>query len=149
MNFVVIFCWFFNHGRIHTRCEFSGSFILVKCYCLLHLLSFVIFLLWPDMGKKRDSSSSRSSSRSRSRHRSRSAKRRGRRSRSASGDKEGVRVHISDLPVSCTESELRKTFEKFGRLVEVWKTNSTPCFAFIVFHRKDDADEAIRGLNGQ
>lgn len=101
------------------------------------------------MGKKRDSSSSRSSSRSRSRHRSRSTKRRGRRSRSASGDKEGVRVHISDLPVSCTESELRKTFEKFGRLVEVWKTNSTPCFAFIVFHRKDDADEAIRGLNGQ
>jgi len=47
------------------------------------------------------------------------------------------------------QSELRKTFEKYGRLIEVWKTNSTPCFAFIVFQRKDDADEAIRGLNGQ
>jgi len=103
------------------------------------------------MGTRRDSSSSRSSSRShsRSRHRSRSSRNRNRRSRSASGDKEGVRVHVSDLPVSCTESELRKTFEKYGRLIEVWKTNSTPCFAFIVFQRKDDADEAIRGLNGQ
>ena len=103
------------------------------------------------MGTRRDSSSSRSSSRShsRSRHRSRSSRNRNRRSRSASGDKEGVRVHVSDLLVSCTESELRKTFEKYGRLIEVWKTNSTPCFAFIVFQRKDDADEAIRGLNGQ
>lgn len=103
------------------------------------------------MGTRRDSSSSGSSSRSRSRsrHQSRSSRHRNRRSRSTSGDKEGVRVHVSDLPVSCTDSELRKTFEKFGQLVEVWKTNSTPCFAFVVFRRKDDADEAIRGLNGQ
>jgi len=101
------------------------------------------------MGKGRESSSSRSSSRSRSRHRSRSPRRRSRRSRSASGDTEGVRVHVSDIPVNCTESDLRRAFEKFGPLVEVWKTNSSPCFAFIVFKRKDDADEAIRGLNAQ
>ena len=101
------------------------------------------------MGKGRGSSSSRSRSRSRSHHRSRSSRHRSQRSRSASGDKEGVRVHVSDIPVSCTESDLRKAFEVYGSLVEVWKTNSTPCFAFIVFKHKDEADEAIRGLNAQ
>jgi len=56
---------------------------------------------------------------------------------------------VSDLPVSCTTKDLEKTFEKYGPLVEVWKTNSSPCFAFVVFRHKDDAEEAIRGLNGQ
>jgi len=107
-----------------------------------------MFFLSIDMGKRRESSSSKSNSRSRSRsrHRSRSSKHR---SRSASGDSEGVRVHVSDIPVSCTESDLRKAFEKYGPLVEVWKTNSSPCFAFIVFKHKDNAEEAIRGLNAQ
>ena len=103
------------------------------------------------MGKRRDSSSSgsKSRSRSRSRRRSRSPRRRRQRSRSASGDREGVRVHVSDLPVTCSQKELENTFEKFGPITEVWKTNSTPCFAFVVFQHKDDASEAIRGINGQ
>jgi len=100
------------------------------------------------MGKRRDSSSSSSRSRSRSRHRSRSGRRK-QRSRSGSGDRDSVRVHVSDLPVDCSTQDLEKTFEKFGPLIEVWKTNSTPCFAFVVFRHKDDAEEAIRGLNGQ
>ena len=108
----------------------------------------MIYLLRADMGKNRDSSSSRSISRSRSRSRRRSRSPR-RRRRSASGDREGVRVHVSDLPVSCSTKDLERAFEKFGPLVEVWKTNSTPCFAFVVFQHKDDANEAIRGLNGQ
>jgi len=107
----------------------------------------VSFLLFAEMGRGRHSSSSKSSSRSR--HRSRSPRARRRRSRSASGDGEGARVHVSDLPVNCNSKDLEKTFEKFGPLLEVWKTNSTPCFAFIVFQHKDDAEEAIRGLNGQ
>jgi len=100
------------------------------------------------MGRRHGSSSSRSSSRSRSRsrRRSRSAKRRGRRSDSA--DK-GFRLHVSDLPVKCTTEELEKEFQKIGPVIEVWKTNSTPCFAFVVFQQKNDADEAIRTLNGQ
>ena len=114
------------------------------------MLFFKSLLLFaPAMGKRRDSSSSKSRSRSRSRRRSRSPRQRRRRSRSGSGEREGVRVHVSDLPVSCSQRDLEKTFEKFGPLVEVWKTNSTPCFAFVVFQHKEDAEESIRGLNGQ
>jgi len=110
----------------------------------------LVVVIFSDMGKRRGSSGSRSSSRSRSRsrRRSRSPKRR-QRSRSGSADRDSVRVHVSDLPVSCTTKDLEKTFEKYGPLVEVWKTNSSPCFAFVVFRHKDDAEEAIRGLNGQ
>jgi len=116
-------------------------------YTDVDVLHNAVVTLWLDMGKRRDSSSS-SRSRSRSRRRSRSPKHRSR--HSGSGDRgDSVRVHVSDLPVSCNTKDLEKTFEKFGPLIEVWKTNSTPCFAFVVFQHKDDANEAIRGLNGQ
>jgi len=101
------------------------------------------------MGRSRSNSRSRSRSGDR-RSRSRSRRRNSGRHRSNSGDEEmGTRLHVSDIPVSVDNIELEKTFEKFGPLIEVWKTNSVPCFAFVVFVNKDDAEDAIRSLNGQ
>jgi splicing factor, arginine/serine-rich 7 len=103
------------------------------------------------MGRSRSNSRSRSRSSSGQRSRSHSRRRNSgrRRSRSNSGDEMGTRVHVSDIPVSLSKADLEKTFEKFGPLMEVWKTNSVPCFAFVVFRNKDDAEDAIRSLNGQ
>lgn len=85
---------------------------------------------------------SRSSSRSGSRE-SRS------RSHSQSSEIEGVRVYCGELPANCSERELEHIFKKFGPLVEVWMAKVPPCFAFIVFRDREDAEEAIRAMNGR
>lgn len=101
------------------------------------------------MGRSRSSSRSSSGRRSRSQSRRRPPAGYRRRSRSGSDNIDGSRVHVSDIPVSCSQIELEKVFEKFGPLIEVWKTNSVPCFAFVVFRNHEDAEDAIRNLNGQ
>lgn len=89
---------------------------------------------------------SRSRSRSRGRRRSRSH------SRSSSGgsyDDEGYRLHIGDLGIDCSRKEIERAFEKFGPLVEVWLARNPPCFAFVVYRHKEDADEAVQEMNGK
>lgn len=82
---------------------------------------------------------SRSSSRSRSRSRS----------GSSGSEAEGTRIHVGDLSANCNKRDLENAFEKFGRLVEVWMARTPPCFAFIVYQRRENAEEAVRSLNGQ
>ena len=38
---------------------------------------------------------------------------------------------------------------QFGPLIEIWMARSVPCFAFVVFKRKEDAFEACRAADGQ
>ena len=85
--------------------------------------------------------------RSRSRSRTRSPRRRRSYSRSMSPE-EGVRLHVSDLGVDCSKHELERCFEKFGKVVEVWMARNPPCFAFVVFRNRDDAEDAIRDVDG-
>lgn len=91
--------------------------------------------------------------RSRSRSRSRSYDRR--RSRSASYDsrspspEEGYRVHVADLGIEPSKRDLEKAFEKFGPLIEVWVARNPPCFAFIVYKYREDAEKAIREMDGK
>ena len=111
-------------------------------------------------------SNSRSQSRSRSRTRSRSVSRgRDRRSRSDSRgrDRNGYRgrhnddrsytdlcrVHIADLTEKVTKSDIEKSFGKFGDIEEVWMAKNPPCFAFVVFKNKDDANDAIKEMDGR
>jgi len=84
-----------------------------------------------------------------SRSSSRSSRKSRSRSRSEISEVEGVRVHVGELPVGCSERDLEHTFKKFGPLVEVWMAKIPPCFAFIVFRDKEDADEAVRAMNGR
>lgn len=101
-------------------------------------------------------SSSRSPSRSRSRSRSRDGgdRRRSRRSysrsRSASSedDSDLCRVHVADLGLDPSQTELTRIFDKFGPLKEVWVAKIPPCFAFVVYKHKEDANEAVRKMDG-
>jgi len=88
---------------------------------------------------------SRSRSRSRGRHHSRSQSR----SSSGSFDDDGYRLHIGDLGIDCSRKEIEHAFEKFGPLVEVWLARNPPCFAFVVYRHKEDADEAVQEMNGK
>lgn len=91
--------------------------------------------------------------RSRSRSRSRSYERR--RSRSVSYDsrspspEEGYRVHVADLGIDPSKRDLERAFEKFGPLIEVWVARNPPCFAFIVYKYREDAEKALREMDGK
>ena len=85
-------------------------------------------------------------SRSRSRERRRYSYSR---SRSPSPSDDGVRVHVADLGVDPSKRELESAFEKFGKLLEVWVAKSPPCFAFVVYKYKEDADAAIKEMDGK
>ena len=101
--------------------------------------------------------SPRSRSRSRSyRRRSRSPRRysrspgrRSSRSRTPSPDLDGNRLHVADLDSNVSKRDLEECFLKFGPLIEIWMARSVPCFAFVVFKRKEDAFEACRAADGQ
>ena len=103
----------------------------------------------------RSPSKSQSRSRSRSAERSRKSQERDRkkrsysRSRSPSSDDENkCRVHIADLGLDPSKTELTRAFEKYGKLREVWVARIPPCFAFVVFKYRDDAEEAVRKMDG-
>lgn len=118
-------------------------------------------------------SSRRSRTRSRSRDRRRSSSRTRRyddrdrdrdrsykssrydRNRSSSRDRysdrkdEPYRLHVSNLTEKAYKEDIEETFRKYGELNEVWVAKNPPCFAFVVFKRKEDADEAVRDLDGK
>lgn len=88
------------------------------------------------------SSSSSGSSRSKSRSRSRSNGR-------SSPPPDAIRVHVGNLHQDTSKRELEECFERYGKLLEVWIARTPPCFAFISYKERDEADDAVRGMNGQ
>ncbi|KDR09518.1 Splicing factor, arginine/serine-rich 7 [Zootermopsis nevadensis] len=70
-------------------------------------------------------------------------------SRSGSPDEEdGVRLHVADLGMGVSKRELQHVFDKYGPLREIWVAKSPPCFAFVVFREKDDAEDAVKATDG-
>ena len=125
------------------------------------------------VSKKRESTSrSRSKSpkrkkRSRSRSKQRSSRRRPSRSRSRShshdgdydrrrgggedegfNDLDGYRLHVADLDPDADKRDLERIFGKYGPLKEIWMARSIPCFAFVVFRYREDAEDAQRKADG-
>ncbi|XP_052064652.1 serine/arginine-rich splicing factor 7-like isoform X4 [Mytilus californianus] len=95
---------------------------------------------------------SRSRSRSRSFSRGRNRGRQQSRSRSHSrsySPEEGYRIHVADLGMDPSKSELDRAFEKFGPLLEVWVARNPPCFAFIVYKYREDAERAVQDMDGR
>ena len=95
--------------------------------------------------------------RSRSRSRSRSATPSPRRSHSRTppSDHEGgndrpteYRIHIAELPQGVKEDEIRKVFQRYGTLNDVWVAGAS-CFAFVVYNQKEDAQKAIDSMDGR
>ena len=43
---------------------------------------------------------------------------------------------------------IEKEFGKFGEILEVWVAENPPCFAFVVFKEKEDAEDALDEMNG-
>ena len=62
---------------------------------------------------------------------------------------EGQRLHVADLDSRASKWDLEDIFKRFGSIQEIWMAKSVPCFAFVVFKRKEDAYEACRAADGQ
>lgn len=52
------------------------------------------------------------------------------------------------LGYGINKRDLERTFEKFGRLVEVWQSRTVPAFAFVVYRKGEDASDAIKATDG-
>jgi RNA recognition motif-containing protein len=94
-------------------------------------------------------------SRSRSLSRTRSAASSPRRSRSPLSDHDSGnervnehRIHIAELPQGVQESDVRKVFQRYGTLVDVWVASAS-CFAFVVYKQKEEAQKAIDKMDGR
>ncbi|XP_022082957.1 serine/arginine-rich splicing factor 7-like [Acanthaster planci] len=66
-----------------------------------------------------------------------------------SDDGERTRVYIGEINSEISRTDLEKAFKKFGPLFEVWLARYPPLFAFVVFQRKKDAEDAVREMNGE
>jgi len=58
------------------------------------------------------------------------------------------KVYVGGLPERVDRRELEDTFERFGRLENVWVARNPPGFAFILFEDDRDAADAVRYLDG-
>ena len=56
---------------------------------------------------------------------------------------------MADLDSRASKWDLEEIFKRFGPVLEIWMAKSVPCFAFVVFKRKEDAYEACRAADGQ
>jgi len=55
---------------------------------------------------------------------------------------------VADLDQNASKRDLERVFGKYGPLREIFMARSVPCFAFVVYRYKDDANEALRELDG-
>lgn len=109
-------------------------------------------------GRSRNHAGASSRSRSRSKSRSRSRSRSGSLVSTASGraakarkwdGESGYRVHVSPLNPRTSRRDIERIFGKFGPLNEVWMATNPPCFAFVNFRHRADADDAIHEYDGK
>jgi len=100
--------------------------------------------------RSKQRSSRRHASGSRSRSRSRDGDHDRRRGGGGGGgggggdDSDGYRLHVADLDPDTDKKSLERIFGKYGPLKEIWMAKSIPCFAFVVFRYREDAEDAQR-----
>ncbi|CAF1038578.1 unnamed protein product [Rotaria sordida] len=58
------------------------------------------------------------------------------------------RVHIAELTPGVQENDIRKLFQRFGTLLDVWVASAS-CFAFVVYKYKEEAQKAIDRMDGR
>lgn len=57
-------------------------------------------------------------------------------------------VYVGGLSEDIQKEDLEREFGKFGTLTKVWVARNPPGFAFIEFEDDQDANEAIKEMNG-
>lgn len=57
-------------------------------------------------------------------------------------------VYVGGLGEDTQKEDLEREFGRFGNLTKVWVARNPPGFAFIDFENDDDANEAIKEMNG-
>ncbi|KAK3763894.1 hypothetical protein RRG08_039824, partial [Elysia crispata] len=58
------------------------------------------------------------------------------------------KVYVGDLGHGCAKQELEEKFAKYGQLRNVWVARKPPGFAFVEFHDRQDAEDAVRACDG-
>jgi len=58
------------------------------------------------------------------------------------------RVHIAQLTPGVKDSDVRKVFQQFGTIMDLWLAQAS-CFAFVVYKRKEEAQAAIDQMDGR
>jgi len=95
-------------------------------------------------------SKSRSKTKSRSRSRSLSSTSSGRAAKAHNWNGEtGYRLHVSPLNPRTSRRDIENIFSKFGTINEVWMATNPPCFAFVNFKHRADAEDAIQAMDGK
>ena len=61
----------------------------------------------------------------------------------------GTRVHVGSINAATSQHELRRVFERYGVILDMWMARTNPCFAFIVFKRRSQALKAIKCMDGE
>lgn len=57
-------------------------------------------------------------------------------------------IFVGGLGEDTQKEDLEREFSRFGALTKVWVARNPPGFAFIDFENDDDANEAIKEMNG-
>lgn len=52
------------------------------------------------------------------------------------------------LDGSISERDVEDAFSKYGTINEIWVATYAPYFSFIVYKNREDAEDAVRYLNG-
>ena len=63
-----------------------------------------------------------------------------------------MRLLLDEISQFCTEQDLRRLFERYGRVIDVRIARSTACkyvgYGFVEMENADDAQRAMAALNG-
>ncbi|VDP62435.1 unnamed protein product [Schistosoma mattheei] len=61
----------------------------------------------------------------------------------------GYRVFVGGVDPRVGKVDIEQEFERFGPIADVWVARNPPGFAFIVFKYAEDADRAVRRMDGR
>eukprot|EP00602_Paraphysomonas_sp_CaronLab_P012098 CAMPEP_0185042206 /NCGR_PEP_ID=MMETSP1103-20130426/42215_1 /TAXON_ID=36769 /ORGANISM="Paraphysomonas bandaiensis, Strain Caron Lab Isolate" /LENGTH=265 /DNA_ID=CAMNT_0027582233 /DNA_START=42 /DNA_END=840 /DNA_ORIENTATION=+ len=58
-------------------------------------------------------------------------------------------VYVGNLDFDANSGDLRREFDRYGRLRDVWVARRPPGFAFVEFEDRRDAEDAVRDMDGR
>ena len=68
---------------------------------------------------------------------------------SSSSAAPGCKVYVGGLTQYASKDEVEMAFERYGRLRSVFVARNPPGFAFIEYEHPQDAEDAVRALDGR